>query len=41
MHVGNTNEGAKTREIGGRIRLCYNGEDTKRNWVGMGIAQSL
>ncbi|VDP10059.1 unnamed protein product [Heligmosomoides polygyrus] len=32
---------AKTKENGDRIKLFHNGEDTKRNGVGIAVAESL
>ncbi|VDO73921.1 unnamed protein product, partial [Heligmosomoides polygyrus] len=34
-------KGAKAREIGEGVKLYYNGEDTKRNGVGIAVAESL
>ncbi|VDO91284.1 unnamed protein product [Heligmosomoides polygyrus] len=34
-------KGAKAREIGEGVELYYNGEDTKRNGVGIAVAESL
>ncbi|VDO64953.1 unnamed protein product [Heligmosomoides polygyrus] len=34
-------KGAKVREIGEEVKLYYNGEDTKKNGVGIDVAESL
>ncbi|VDP63150.1 unnamed protein product [Heligmosomoides polygyrus] len=34
-------KGAKAREIGDGVKLYYNGKDTKRNGVGIAVAESL
>ncbi|VDO22023.1 unnamed protein product [Heligmosomoides polygyrus] len=34
-------KGAKVKEIGEGAKLLYNGEDTKRNGVGIAVAESL
>ncbi|VDO19209.1 unnamed protein product [Heligmosomoides polygyrus] len=34
-------KGAKAKEIGEGVKLFYNGENAKRNGVGMAIAESL
>ncbi|VDO83017.1 unnamed protein product [Heligmosomoides polygyrus] len=34
-------KGAKARETGEGVKLYYNGEDTKRNGVGIAVAESL
>ncbi|VDO96079.1 unnamed protein product [Heligmosomoides polygyrus] len=34
-------KGTKAREIGEGVKLYYNGEDTKRNRVGIAVAESL